>query len=103
MLIIMEITLINKCQKILLDLVDNPSRIFQNATLISWEVTAQLTSAFVFTYVETRYSHDLTLTKRIILRNANFKKCSFLGENLPVQTKNGNFVMVTDTTGFISV
>ena len=49
MLINMEITLIDKCHKGLLDLVGNPSKISQNAALISWSVTAQLTSAFVIT------------------------------------------------------
>ena len=62
MLIIMEITLIHKCHKELSDLVDNPIRIYQNAALISWAVTAHLTSTFVFTFkhVENRFSYDVT-------------------------------------------
>ena len=60
MLIFMEITLINKYCMGLSDLVDTHSRISQNVALISWAVTVQLTSAFVFTYVESRFSHDMT-------------------------------------------
>ena len=77
MLIIMEITLIDKCHKGLSDLVDNPSRISQNAALISRSVTALLTITFVFTYVESRFSHNVTHIIALSRRPDTNEKCHF--------------------------
>ena len=89
MLIIMGITLIDKCHKGFSDLVGNPSRISQNEALISWAVTAQLTTAlfshiyctadniFVFTYVESRFSHDVTRITALSRRSDTNEKGPF--------------------------